>query len=195
MSSQNLYADHLAWCGLVALSMARRDGIVGTPAQENLFLCRWLATAEKKRLFRKELASDIKWLLKEAREKGLRADLPGKMEYLWRASRGDLLEQNDLFRLQHVIHAIKLTGVNYGVLTDGEWEGKHAVRISESVPGIYLRKSDIDSGFNQEGKQIKPLSVRITASLSALDGLLLRSGWYREAGEDLTATHYLHASP
>ncbi|WBV24379.1 DUF2913 family protein [Pantoea piersonii] len=49
--------------------------MVNSPAQENLFfLCRWLATAEKKRLFRRELANDIRWLLKEGREKGLRAD-------------------------------------------------------------------------------------------------------------------------
>lgn len=120
MSSLNLYVDHLAWCGLMALSIARRDGVVSSPAQENLFLCRWLATAEKKRLFRRELASDITWLLKEGREKGLRADLPGKLEYLWRASRGDLLDQSDLYRLQHIMHAIKLTGINYSVLNESE---------------------------------------------------------------------------
>lgn len=191
MSSQNLYVDHLAWCGLVALLIARRDGVVSSPAQENLFLCRWLATAEKRRLFRRELASDIKWLLTEGREKGLRADLPGKLEYLWRASRGDLLEQNDLFRLQHVIHAIKLTGVSYGVLTESEWEGKYAFKISENVPGIYIRKYELDNGFNQEGKQIKPLSVRITASLAAVDELLQRAGWCRKVGGDSSIAHYL----
>ncbi|WP_353655848.1 DUF2913 family protein [Erwinia sp. S59] len=96
MNTSNLYVEHLAWCGLVALHMARRAGAVNSPAQENLFLCRWLATAEKRRLFRRELANDIRWLLKEGREKGMRADLPGKLEYLWRASSGDLLAQNDL---------------------------------------------------------------------------------------------------
>lgn len=194
MSSQNLYVDHLAWCGLVALRMAHKDGVVSSPAQENMFLCRWLAIAEKKRLFQKELASDINWLLTEGREKGLRADLPGKLEYLWRASRGDLLEQNDLFRLQHVIHAIKLTGINYGVLTETEWKGKHAVKISETVPGIYFRKSDLDSAFNSEGKQIKALAVRITANLAAVDGLLTRAGWIRESGEEPSSNHRLLAN-
>ncbi len=37
MSSQNLYVDHLAWCGLVALRMAHKDGVVSSPAQENMF--------------------------------------------------------------------------------------------------------------------------------------------------------------
>jgi len=68
MSSQNLYVDHLAWCGLVALRIAHKDEVVITLAQENLFLCHWLAIAEKKRLFRKELASDVKWLLTEGHE-------------------------------------------------------------------------------------------------------------------------------
>lgn len=76
MDTSNPNAEHLAWCGLIALNMARKAGTVNSPAQENLFLCRWLATAEKKRLFKRELADDIRWLQKEAREKGMRADLP-----------------------------------------------------------------------------------------------------------------------
>lgn len=191
MSSQDVYVDHLAWCGLVALNIARQDGIVCSSAQENLFLCRWLATAEKKRLFRRELASDILWLLKEGREKGLRADLPGKMEYLWRASHGDLLDQNDLYRLQHIMHAVKLTGINYGVLTEREWSGRHAVRLNEKVPGVYLRKADIDSGFSPEGNQLNLLAVRITANLSAVDELLSRAGWTRQLASRENNIHYI----
>ena len=71
--------------------MARQSGVVSSPAQENLFLCRWLASAEKKRLFRRELAGDIRWLIKEGREKGLQANRPGKLEYLWQASSMNLL--------------------------------------------------------------------------------------------------------
>ncbi|KHJ69210.1 hypothetical protein QU24_04580 [Pantoea rodasii] len=184
MNTSNLYVDHLAWCGLIALNMARQAGTVSSASQENLFLCRWLATAEKKRLFRRELANDIRWLLKEGREKGLRADLPGKLEYLWRASTGDLLAQNDLFRLQHILHAITLTGINYGVLTETEWEGRHAVKLNPKVPGLYVRKSDLQTGFDEEGRQSKLLAVRITADLSAVDALLSRAGWKRNT--DLT---------
>lgn len=42
-------SGHLAWCALVALALARQDGGVISPAQENLFLTRWLATALKQR--------------------------------------------------------------------------------------------------------------------------------------------------
>jgi len=51
MDNGNLNASHLAWCGLVALQNARADGEVSSPAQENLFLVRWLALAEKQRRF------------------------------------------------------------------------------------------------------------------------------------------------
>ncbi|MCW6034461.1 DUF2913 family protein [Pantoea sp. JK] len=190
MSSQSLYVDHLAWCGLMALSIARRNGVIRSSAQENLFLCRWLATAEKKRLFPRELASDITWRLKEGREKGLQADLPSKLEYLWRASRGDRMDQSDLFQLQHIMHAIKLTGINYGVLNESEWEGKHSVKLSQAVPGVYLRRADIDSGFNLDGKQLKKISVLITANLAAVDDLLNRAKWYRVEARNKHILHY-----
>lgn len=190
----NVYVGHLAWCGLVALHLARKCGTVSSPAQENLFLCRWLATAEKKRLFRRELANDIRWLLKEGRKKGLRADLPGKLEYLWRASTGSLLAQNDLFRLQHVMHAITLTGINYGVLTETEWEGRHAIRISPKVAGLFIRRADLDNGFNEYGIQIAPLAVRITADIPAVDKLLSRAGWRREYDNTAPYLHRLIAS-
>ncbi|MFJ5162316.1 DUF2913 family protein [Pantoea sp. NPDC088449] len=188
------YVDHLAWCALVALKMARQAGTVNSSAEENLFLCRWLAVAEKRRLFRRELASDIRWLLKEGREKGLRADLPGKLEYLWRASKGDLLEQNDLFRLQHIMHAITLTGISYGVLTESEWEGRQSVRLNQKVPGLYLRKADLETGFNDDGAQVKPLAVRITAELGAVDELLARAGWTRSTENDDAFLHQLFTS-
>ncbi len=36
---------HLAWCALVALALARQEQGELSPAQENLFLTRWLAAA------------------------------------------------------------------------------------------------------------------------------------------------------
>lgn len=194
MDTSDLYVDHLAWCGLVALYMARRAGTVTSPAQENLFLCKWLAVAEKKRLFRRELASDIRWLLKEGRVKGIQADLPGKLEYLWRASRSDLLAQNDLYRLQHVMHAITLTGINYAVLDEAGWEGRRAVRLSPKVPGLFIRKADIETGFDEQGIQLKPLSTRITANTEAVDALLSRAGWKREADESGPYLHRLFSA-
>jgi hypothetical protein len=195
MDTSNLYVDHLAWCGLIALNMARQSGVVSSPAQENLFLCQWLANAEKKRLFRRELAGDIRWLLKEGREKGLQANLPGKLEYLWQASSGNLLAQNDMFRLQHIMHAITLTGINYGVLSESEWEGRHAAKLSPKVPGLFIRKNDLETGFDANGRQIQQLTVRITADLPAIDILLSRAGWRRQPDNTSPLQHFLITVP
>ena len=190
MDNDNLNVSHLAWCGLIALHTARRDGVATSPAQDNLFLTRWLAAAEKQRRFPRELASDISWLLKEGRVKGLLADLPGKFDYLWRAGNGNLQGQNDLFRLQHALHAVKLTGWIYMVLAESEWSGRRQLRLSPSVSGIYLNRHALDVGFDEHGRQRIPLPARITGELPALDKLLQRSGWRREAAG--SADEHLH---
>ncbi len=78
MDNGNLNASHLAWCGLMALQNARSDGEVSSPAQENLFLVRWLALAEKQRRFSRELASDISWLLSEGRGRAYTPTCPAR---------------------------------------------------------------------------------------------------------------------
>lgn len=193
MDKGNLNVSHLAWCALVSLHTARRDGLVCSPAQENLYLTRWLATAEKQRRFRREVAADLAWLLKEGREKGLRADLPGKLDYLWRAGNGNLLAQNDLYRLQHALDTIRTGGWIYRVLTGSEWGGRRQVRLSPSVSGLYLSRSALDAGFDEHGQQRLPLPARITGDLSALDTLLIRAGWRRVPvpGEDALLHHLL----
>lgn len=196
MENNNAAVEHLAWCGLVALHLARRDGLAASPAQENLFLTRWLASAEKQRRFRKELANDIRWLLKEGREKGVRADLPGKLDYLWRAGSSDLLAQNDLFRLQHALNTLKLAGWIYMVLSESEWSGRRALKLNPSVSGLYLNKNALDAGFDEHGGQRCPLPARITGNIVALDRLLQRAGWRREpAGNDPLLHHLLAAAP
>ncbi len=94
-------SGRLAWCALVALALARQNGDVLSPAQENLFLTRWLATALKQRRFSRDVAPDIEWLLKQGRQLGVGAKLVSKLNYLWRSCTGELPEQNDLFRLTY----------------------------------------------------------------------------------------------
>ena len=73
-------SGHLAWCALVALALARQEGGVLSPAQENLFLIRWLATALKQRRFPREINPDIEWLLKQRRQLGVSAKLASKLK-------------------------------------------------------------------------------------------------------------------
>lgn len=82
---------HLAWCALVALALAKQNGDVVSPAQENLFLTRCLATALRQRRFSLDVAPDIERLLKQG------CQLASKLNYLWRSCTDELSEQNDLF--------------------------------------------------------------------------------------------------
>jgi short-subunit dehydrogenase involved in D-alanine esterification of teichoic acids len=91
------------------------------------------------------------------------------------------------------MHAITLTGINYGVLNETEWEGRHAVKLSPTVPGLFIRKSDLDTGFEEDGRQVKTLAVRITAEISAVDVLLNRAGWQRESDATFPLLHQLRA--
>lgn len=83
-------SGHMARCALVALALARQDGSVQSPAQENLFLTRWLATLLKQRCFPRDVAPDIEWMLKQCRHLGVRAKLASKLDYLWRSCTGEL---------------------------------------------------------------------------------------------------------
>ncbi|SLY23118.1 Protein of uncharacterised function (DUF2913) [Klebsiella pneumoniae] len=72
---------HLAWCALVALALARQEQGELSPAQENLFLTRWLAAALKQRRFSRDVAQDIGWLLNQGR---LLASLPHQFSLMAR---------------------------------------------------------------------------------------------------------------
>lgn len=85
-------------CALVALALARQNGNVLSPAQENLFLTRWLATALKQRRFSREVTPDIEWLLNDREWSGrnavaLSADVNGI--YLSRANLDAAFDDND----------------------------------------------------------------------------------------------------
>ena len=82
-------SGHLAWCALVALALARQNGDALSPAQENLFLTRWLAAALKQRRFSRDVAPDIEWLLKQGRQLGVSAKLASKLK------KGDGFDLND----------------------------------------------------------------------------------------------------
>ena len=182
-------AAHLAWCGLVALSLARQDGGIASPAQENLFLTRWLATALKQRRFSRDVAPDIEWLLKQGRQHGIRARLPEKLDYLWRSCSGELSDQNDLFRLTYALETAKDMLWSYRLLNDREWDGRYAVALNAGVNGIYLSRENLDTAFDDSGKQIKPLMARITGNGAGLVTLFRQCGWLAEPDRDRSSLH------
>ncbi|MGE0973385.1 DUF2913 family protein (plasmid) [Klebsiella sp. WOUb02] len=188
--TQTEKTGHLAWCALVALGFARRDGTLTSPAQENLFLTRWLATALKQRRFSRDVTPDIEWLLSQGRLYGVRANLPGKLDYFWRACSSELTEQNDLFRLTYAVETAKEMQWQYRVLSDREWSGRHALPLSEAVNGVYLLCTNLDAAFDEDGNQTGPLMARITGSTEGLVALLSSCGWQAVAENDALPRQY-----
>ncbi|HBT7500484.1 TPA: DUF2913 family protein [Klebsiella pneumoniae] len=182
-------SGHLAWCGLIALALARQDGGVRSAAQANLFLTRWLATALKQRRFPREVSQDISWLLAQGRRHGIKARLPEKMDYLWRSCSGELSEQNDLFRLTYALETAKDMAWNYRVMSDREWAGRYAVVLNSGVNGVYLLRTNLDAAFDDNGQQTNPLTVRLTGNVAGIMKLLNRCGWQAEPESGASLPH------
>lgn len=168
---------HLAWCALVALQLARQDGLISSESQENLFIMRWFALAKKQRRFSRDLATDIDWILNQGRSLGICARLKHKLDYIWRSCTGELLEQNEMFRLTYAMELAMEHAWVYKVLSDRDWSGRHRIQPSASVNSICLLKSALDIAFNQDGEQVLPVSARISGQFEALNELLKSCGW------------------
>jgi hypothetical protein len=182
-------SGHMAWCAMVAMALARQDGRVQSPAQENLFLTRWLATALKQRRFPRDVAPDIEWMLKQGRQLGVRAKLASKLDYLWRSCTGELSEQNDLFRLTYALETAKDMCWNYRLLSDREWSGRHAAPLNVGVNGIYLSRTNLDAAFDDSGQQINLLTAYLTGNVAGIMKLFNRCGWQAEPESGASLPH------
>lgn len=152
--------SHLAFCALAALGLARQDGIAGTPYAENLFLIRWLATAQKQKRFPKSVAVDITWLLERGRKHGPAGKLRQHLDYLWRSCSGNLAAQSDLFRLTYASETLKDQGWDNYVMDAREW--KSGVTLTPSLNnGFYVEKTALNAAFTQDGRHLHPVPFRI----------------------------------
>lgn len=189
-TEQTARTSHMAWCALIALHTARQDGHAHSEAQQNLFITRWLAEAQRTRRFPREVARDIAWLLKQGRTLGVRAKLPFKLDFLWQATTGSLEAQPDLYRLSHALDTAREYHWLYQVLSDEQWQGRKRLTLNPDVNGIYLLKSSLDAAFNEAGKQCAPVRVRITGNVSGFQALLENCGWQadKEDGDQYLLT-------
>ncbi|EAM2857207.1 DUF2913 family protein [Salmonella enterica] len=119
-------------------------------------------------------------MLKQGRQLGVRAKLASKLDYLWRSCTGELSEQNDLFRLTYALETAKDMCWNYRLLSDREWSGRNAVTLSVSVNGIYLSRTNLDAAFSDSGRQINPLTARLTGNVVGVMKVFNRCGWQAE---------------
>ncbi|EAA9928497.1 DUF2913 family protein [Salmonella enterica] len=161
---------HLAWCIIVAVKLARKEGKSLTPLQTHMFIMQWLSTAQKRKVFPKFLAPDIIWLQEQGKLKGPSARLYSKVEYIWLASSGELASQSTLFRFTCMIDTIRSMGWKDFLLSDADWENNWMA--GTEVSAIYTQKSQLHSSFTQSGQLIVPLEVRITGNPDGIFPLL-----------------------
>jgi hypothetical protein len=187
-SEQSVATAHMAWCALVALHTARLDGKAASEAQENLFITRWLAEARRTRRFSRHVARDIDWLLKQGTTQGVRAKLPFKLNFLWKATTGNLEDQPDLYRLSHALDTAREYHWIYQVLSDEQWQGRKQRLLNPEVNGVYVLKSSLDTGFDDSGQQRSPVRLRVTGQVEGFQALLASCGWavIPEAGDHFT---------
>lgn len=157
---------HLVFCALIALALERQQGGAATPFAENLFLLRWLATAQKQKRFPKTVAVDIAWMLERGRQYGPTGKLRQHLEYLWRSS-CNLETQSDLFRLTHAIETLKDQGWHNTLLDAKTWQAQLSLP-AELGDGIFVEKQALSDGYTQEGQHIQPVVFRVVGEVAAV---------------------------
>lgn len=67
----------------------------------------------------------------------------------------------------------------------------YAVTLNDSINGIYLSRSSLDAAFDDDGRQINPLLVRLTGNVPGLVTLFIRSDWQVQP-DDAASLTYQH---
>lgn len=161
---------HLAWCLLVAVKLSQKQGKIRTDLQIHMFIMQWLTTAQKRKLFPRSVAQDILWLIHEGKRYGFSAKLHRKLEYIWRASSGEMLKQSVLFRFTFFIETLKTMDWRDFLLSPQEWHSYH--RESVTANAVYTPKAELHPAFSDGGELIKPLEIRFTGDISGVFPLL-----------------------
>nr|CAQ76578.1 hypothetical protein pGDT4_0067 [Yersinia pseudotuberculosis] len=134
--------------------------MAGTPYAENLFLIRWLATAQKQKRFPKSVSIDITWLLERGRKHGVAGKLSLHLEYLWRSCSGNMAAQSDLFRLTYATETLKDQGWDNYVMESREWKSG-TILTPRLDNGFYVEKSVLNAAFTPDGRHLHPVPFRI----------------------------------
>ena len=166
MTPEQTVADlaHLAWCALVGLRLAQREGMSSSPLATHAFLLRWLVAAQKQKRFPRTVAPDIDSLIVLGRSNGPAAVLEKRFDYLWASCTGPLLKQSDLFRLTHAIEHLKSQGWINAVISDEEWCGEALSEEYRGVSALLVKKSDLVRHFSEEGALLSPVEFVVVGN-------------------------------
>ncbi|EBS4058359.1 hypothetical protein DPY64_15210 [Salmonella enterica subsp. enterica serovar Newport] len=184
---------HLAWCLLVALRLAQQEGRAVTALQQHLFIMKWLATAQKRKLFPKSVARDILWLSAQGRQYGCQARLARKVEFIWRTSRDILEQQSVLFRFTYFIETLKSAGWRDFLLSRAEWDAYS--RDDAGGQAIYIQAGQLHAVFTERGALTSSLALRLTGDTDGVLPLLTQYALRAEQWPDEQGFHVLMVMP
>lgn len=78
---------------------------------------------------------------------------------------------------------------NYRLLSEREWSVRNAVPLSAGVNGIYLSRANLDVAFDDSGRQINPLTARLSGNVAVVMKLFNRCGWQAEPESGVSQSH------
>lgn len=187
--------SHLAFCALVALALERQKGGATTLYAENLFLIRWLATAQKQKRFPRSVSTDISWLLEQGRKYGPAGKIRQHLEYLWRSCSGNMKNQSDLFRLTCASEYLKDRGWNNYVMETQEWRSGKINDHPVGTDSFYVEKAALNAGYSTEGKQILPVDFRVIGDADAFIDVFRNHALKAHRIESSTRYHTIRLIP
>lgn len=174
---------HFAWCALVSLRLAQRDGQALSPLTIHTFLLRWLGTAQKQRRFPRSVAEDINNLLRLGRQKGPAAGLQQRLESLLQSCTEPLAQQSDLFRLTRAIEYLRSQGWVNAVVADDEWEPEALYAEYADVSALLVRKSELQCHFTEQGRLSSPVDFIVAGDSRVVGDVLVARALRYATGE------------
>lgn len=163
--------SHLAFCSLVALGIAYKEGLPNTPLTEHLFLVRWLSTAKKQKRFPKCIAVDIAFLLELAKKKGPASKLREELQYLWKYSSTSMNTPSDLLRLTNVIEKLKEYGWQNFTLENQSRQNENFSTVH--LPnGFYIEENGLHVVRSNDNNSVISLELRIVGDVNLFLALM-----------------------
>lgn len=159
------------WSALVAIKIAEQDDKISSPFTEHMFIMNWLSEAQKKKLFSKEVAADIDWLISEGRNKGVNARLKFKIECLRTACGKDNKPKSALLRFASIFELLDVNGWECYLATAPEWKKISKSEIKTHGNFIYVQERKIRESFGKDGGLLCQLKLRVSGDVETAENI------------------------
>ncbi|ELO0858809.1 DUF2913 family protein [Citrobacter amalonaticus] len=174
---------HFFWCALVAVEMARSDGKIQTREGEQDFIIKWMQGAQKKKLFCREVAPVLLALLKLNSLYGASISIREILNYCWQLNTESLRKQTDFYRLHCALTLLNLPEVQNFFLSGHKQSGDYRV-LSNNKMKIFLDKKTLLCAFDNNGKLIAPLVIKVEFDISLVESIMKKCGFDCAVYED-----------